>query len=114
MNSEVIVHGDIPAGVRFDSAGLVPVIVHEYSSKKVLMLAWMDQEALNRTISERRVTYYSRSRQEYWRKGDSSGNIQWARSLSLDCDHDAVLLEIDQVGVACHTGAHSCFEADHS
>jgi phosphoribosyl-AMP cyclohydrolase len=114
MNSEVIVHGDIPAGVRFNSAGLVPVIVQEHSTKKVLMLAWMDQEAIIRTISERRVTYFSRSRQEYWRKGDSSGNIQWARSLSLDCDKDAVLLEIDQVGVACHTGAHSCFEADHS
>ena len=74
------------------------------------MLAWMDAEAIRRTIEEGRVTYFSRSRGEYWRKGDTSGNVQWAKKLIVDCDGDTLLLEVEQTGPACHTGAATCFE----
>ena len=75
------------------------------------MLAWMDAEALRRTLTEGRVTYWSRSRQEYWRKGDTSGHIQLVRGARLDCDGDAVLLLVEQHGAACHTGARTCFDS---
>ena len=75
------------------------------------MVGWMDDEALHRTLTSGRVTFWSRSRQEYWRKGDTSGNVQHVRSVSLDCDGDALLVRVDQVGAACHTGARTCFEA---
>ncbi|CAI8289978.1 MAG: Phosphoribosyl-AMP cyclohydrolase [Cellulomonadaceae bacterium TMED98] len=102
--------GDIPDGVVFNDAGLVPAVVQDSTSKEVLMLAWMNREALMRTISEGRVSYYSRSRGELWRKGDTSGNVQWATSLALDCDGDTVLVTVDQTGPACHTGAATCFD----
>ncbi len=76
------------------------------------MLGWMDDEALRRTLTTGRVTFWSRSRQEYWRKGDTSGHVQWVRSVALDCDGDALLVTVEQVGAACHTGARTCFE-DH-
>jgi len=92
--------------------GLFPAITQEFSSGEVLMLGWMDDEALHRTLTTGRVTYYSRSRGDYWRKGDSSGHLQWVREVRLDCDADTVLVKVDQVGGACHTGARTCFDAD--
>jgi phosphoribosyl-AMP cyclohydrolase len=86
------------------------VIVQQWDSQEVLMLAWVDAEALRRTLSSGRATYWSRSRQEYWRKGDTSGHIQVVREARLDCDGDAILLKVDQTGPACHTGTRSCFD----
>ena len=74
------------------------------------MLGWMDDEALRRTLSSGRVTFYSRSRQEYWRKGDTSGHVQYVQSVALDCDGDALLVRVHQVGAACHTGTRTCFD----
>ena len=106
--------GNLPAGIaaalKRDSAGLVAAIVQQYDTHEVLMLGWMDDEALNRTLSTGRVTFYSRSRQEYWRKGDTSGHVQWVKSVALDCDGDALLVRVDQVGAACHTGTRTCFD----
>jgi len=99
---------------QFNADGLIPCIAQDVSTKEVLMMAWMDEEALVRTLTGGRMTYYSRSRSEYWRKGDSSGNIQVARRLRLDCDGDVLLAEVEQTGPACHTGAATCFDADHS
>lgn len=98
--------------VRFDDKGLLPAIIQEESTKQVLMLGYMDAEALRRTLTEGRVTFWSRSRQEYWRKGDTSGNVQHVRAAALDCDGDTLLVTVHQVGPACHTGAHSCFDVD--
>jgi phosphoribosyl-AMP cyclohydrolase len=109
MSDGVKVVCDIERDIRFNDQGLVPVIVQEHSSKDVLMMAWMDLEALKRTVNEGRVTYYSRSRGEYWRKGDTSGNIQHALSVHIDCDGDTVLLVVEQTGPACHTGSRTCF-----
>lgn len=95
---------------KFDSQGLIPVVAQEEKSLAVLMVAWMDEEALRRTLAEGRVTYFSRSRQEYWRKGDTSGHIQHAVSARLDCDADTVLLSVTQHGPACHRGTTSCFD----
>jgi phosphoribosyl-AMP cyclohydrolase len=96
--------------VSFDSQGLIPAIIQDESTGVVLMLGYMDAEALRRTVTEGRVTFWSRSRREYWRKGDSSGHVQFVKSVHLDCDEDAVLVSVDQSGAACHTGQHSCFE----
>jgi phosphoribosyl-AMP cyclohydrolase len=98
--------------VRFDEKGLLPAIIQEESTKQVLMLGYMDAEALRRTLTEGRVTFWSRSRQEYWRKGDTSGNVQLVRGAALDCDGDTLLVTVHQVGPACHTGAHACFDVD--
>jgi phosphoribosyl-AMP cyclohydrolase len=95
---------------RFGPDGLLPAIVQEAATQQVLMLGWMDREALRRTLTEGRVTFWSRSRQEYWRKGDTSGHVQHVRGAALDCDADTLLLTVDQVGAACHTGAHACFD----
>jgi phosphoribosyl-AMP cyclohydrolase len=96
--------------VRFDDRGLVPVVVQEATTRDVLMLAWMDAEALRRTLATGRATYWSRSRQEYWVKGETSGNRQDVRDVRVDCDGDTVLLVVDQTGPACHTGAPTCFD----
>ncbi|GAA1492523.1 phosphoribosyl-AMP cyclohydrolase [Curtobacterium herbarum] len=97
---------------RFGADGLLPAIVQEESSKDVLMLGYMDREALRRTLTEGRVTFWSRSRSEYWRKGDTSGHAQYVRAAALDCDDDTLLVTVEQVGAACHTGAHRCFDVD--
>lgn len=97
--------------VRFDDRGLVPVVVQQWDSGEVLMLAWMDAEALRRTRETGQATYWSRSRQEYWVKGETSGNVQRVREVRVDCDGDTLLLLVDQHGVACHTGARTCFTA---
>jgi phosphoribosyl-AMP cyclohydrolase len=97
--------------LKRDAAGLVAAVVQQHDTGEVLMLGWMDDEALHRSLTTGRATFWSRSRQEHWRKGDTSGNVQYVRSISLDCDGDAVLLRVDQVGPACHTGARSCFDA---
>lgn len=96
----------------FNADGLLPAIIQQWDSGEVLMLGWMDREALRRTLTEGRVTFWSRSRQEYWRKGDTSGHAQYVRSAALDCDADALLVRVEQIGVACHTGARSCFDVD--
>lgn len=98
--------------VRFDDRGLVPAIIQQHGSGEVLMLGWMDAEALRRTLAEGLVTFWSRSRQEYWRKGDTSGHAQFVHEVRLDCDGDTLLVIVDQVGAACHTGDHTCFDAD--
>jgi phosphoribosyl-AMP cyclohydrolase len=96
--------------VHFDDRGLVPVVVQQHDTGEVLMLAYMNDEAIRRTLDEGRAVYWSRSRQEYWRKGDTSGNTQRVISLHTDCDGDTLLLRVDQTGPACHTGTHSCFD----
>jgi len=102
----------IAARLKRDDAGLVAAVVQQYDSGEVLMVGWMDDEALHRTLTTGRGTYWSRSRQEYWVKGDTSGHVQHVKSVALDCDGDAVLLKVDQVGAACHTGDRTCFDAD--
>jgi phosphoribosyl-AMP cyclohydrolase len=99
----------IAARLRRDPAGLVPAVVQEVGTGQVLMLAWMDDEALHRTLTTGRATYWSRRRQEYWVKGATSGHHQYVRGVALDCDGDTLLITVDQVGPACHTGSHSCF-----
>jgi len=98
--------------VSFKDDGLLPAIIQEQSSRDVLMLGYMDAEALRRTLTEGRVTFWSRSRQEYWRKGDTSGHIQLVKAAALDCDGDTLLVTVEQHGPACHTGAHACFDVD--
>ena len=101
----------ISARLKRDDAGLVAAVVQQHDTGEVLMVGWMDDEALRRTLTEGRVTFWSRSRTEYWRKGDTSGHAQYVKSVSIDCDGDAVLVQVDQVGAACHTGTRTCFEA---
>lgn len=100
----------IADALKKDDAGLVAAVVQQYDTLEVLMLGWMDEEALRRTLTSGRVTFYSRSRAEYWRKGDTSGHRQWVRGVALDCDGDALLVTVDQEGAACHTGARTCFD----
>ena len=102
----------ISTRLRHTAEGLVPVVVQEHGSGEVLMLAWVDDEALARTIDTGRATYWSRSRREYWVKGETSGHTQQVREIRLDCDGDTLLFVVDQVGGACHTGDHTCFDAD--
>ncbi|MFF1254364.1 phosphoribosyl-AMP cyclohydrolase [Pseudarthrobacter sp. NPDC058329] len=101
---------ELAAALKRDSAGLVAAVVQQFDTNEVLMLGWMDDEALHRTLTSGRVTFYSRSRQEYWRKGDTSGHVQWVKSVAMDCDGDALLVRVDQVGAACHTGTRTCFD----
>ena len=100
---------EVAALLRRDPAGLVAAVVQQHDTGEVLMLAWMDDEALHRTLTTGRATYWSRSRQEYWVKGETSGNRQWVREVRLDCDGDALLVLVDQEGPACHTGERTCF-----
>jgi phosphoribosyl-AMP cyclohydrolase len=102
----------IAGRLKRDGSGLVAAIVQQHDTCEVLMLGWMDDEALRRTLTEGRVTFWSRSRGEYWRKGDTSGHVQHVRSVALDCDGDALLVRVDQVGAACHTGARTCFDGN--
>jgi len=98
--------------VTFKDGGLLPAIIQEESTRDVLMLGYMNEEAVRRTLTEGRVTFWSRSRQEYWRKGDTSGHIQLVKGAALDCDGDTLLVTVEQHGPACHTGAHACFDVD--
>jgi phosphoribosyl-AMP cyclohydrolase len=100
----------VAARLERDADGLVCAVVQQHDTREVLMVGWMDDEALRRTLTTGRVTFWSRSRREYWRKGDTSGHVQWVKGVSVDCDGDALLVEVDQVGAACHTGTRSCFE----
>lgn len=102
----------VVARAAFGADGLIPAIIQQHDTHEVLMLGYMDAEALRRTLTSGRVTFWSRSRQEYWRKGDTSGNVQHVRAASLDCDGDTLLVQVEQVGPACHTGAHACFDVD--
>jgi phosphoribosyl-AMP cyclohydrolase len=101
----------VAARLKRDRDGLVCAVVQQFDTREVLMVGWMDDEALRRTLTGGRVTFWSRSRGEYWRKGDTSGHAQHVRSVALDCDGDALLVVVDQVGVACHTGTRTCFDA---
>lgn len=100
---------DVLDAVRFNDEGLVPAIAQQHDTGEVLMLAWMDRAALDETWRTGRVCYWSRSRRAYWRKGESSGQVQMLREMRLDCDGDTVLLQVDQQGPACHTGRRNCF-----
>ncbi|BBZ23182.1 phosphoribosyl-AMP cyclohydrolase [Mycolicibacter hiberniae] len=102
----------IAARLKRNTEGLIAAVVQERGSGDVLMVAWMDDEALARTLATREATYFSRSRQQQWIKGATSGHTQYVHSVRLDCDGDTVLLTVDQTGGACHTGDHSCFDAD--
>jgi phosphoribosyl-AMP cyclohydrolase len=107
--SETALDPEVAALLRHDPAGLVAAVVQQHDTGEVLMLAWMDDEALRRTLTTGRATYWSRSRGEYWLKGETSGNRQWVRGVRVDCDGDALLVLVDQEGAACHTGERSCF-----
>lgn len=98
--------------VKFNADGLVPAIAQQFDTGEVLMLAWMNADSLAETIDSKRACYWSRSRQSFWRKGDSSGHIQMVKDIKLDCDGDTILLLVDQTGAACHTGERSCFFRD--
>ena len=102
---------DIADRLKRDEHGLVAAIIQQHDTKEVLMLGWMNDEALRRTLETRRVTFYSRSRQKLWLKGETSGNAQHVHSVALDCDGDALLIGVDQTGGACHTGDRTCFDA---
>ena len=98
-----------PETIAFNADGLVPAIIQDSSNHEVLMLGYMNAEAVRRTLEEGRVTFWSRSRQEYWRKGDTSGHAQFVRSVHHDCDADTLLIGVEQIGAACHTGSRTFF-----
>jgi len=102
----------VASRLKRDSDGLVPAVVQDAESRDVLMVGWMDDEALHRTLTTGRGTFWSRSRQDYWVKGETSGNTQAVREVRLDCDGDTLLVIVDQTGPACHTGDRTCFDAD--
>ena len=95
--------------IAWNEQGLVPTIAQDIETKKILMLAWMNREALQLTVQQQRAVYWSRSRNKLWFKGEESGQIQYVKDIRLDCDNDVILLLVEQIGVACHTGRHSCF-----
>lgn len=98
-----------PATLTYNEAGLIPAIAQDHATGEVLMLAWMNAEAVARTLATRRVTYWSRSRRSFWIKGETSGHVQELVEMRVDCDGDAILVRVRQTGPACHTGAQSCF-----
>ncbi|HZJ04199.1 MAG TPA: phosphoribosyl-AMP cyclohydrolase [Nocardioidaceae bacterium] len=100
----------IASRLKRDKHGLVAAVVQQHDTGEVLMLGWMDDEALHRTLTSRRTTFWSRSRQEHWVKGETSGHRQWVKEVRLDCDGDTVLVKVDQEGPACHTGDRTCFD----
>ena len=95
--------------LTFNNEGLIPAIAQQFDSGEVLMLAWMSPESIEATLKEERVVYWSRSRRKLWRKGETSGHVQTLMEFRWDCDHDTILLQVDQTGVACHTGRRNCF-----
>lgn len=110
MNAQIL-DPLVAARLKRDAAGLVCAVIQDWQSGQVLMVGYMNDEALRRTLSTGRVTFWSRSRSQYWRKGDTSGHAQYVKQVQIDCDGDALLIQVDQVGAACHTGKRSCFEA---
>src|SRR5215212_3173208 len=102
---------DAVGGLKFDAAGLLPAVVQDDGDGAVLMVAWMDAEAVRRTLTTGRTWFWSRSRRQYWQKGQTSGHVQHVRSVTADCDGDTLLVRVEQVGPACHTGTRSCFSA---
>lgn len=100
---------EVMAQLAFNDQGLIPAITQDASSKSILMFAWMNRDALTQTILTKRMTYWSRSRQQLWIKGETSGHTQKVNAVSFDCDGDAVLFQVEQKGAACHTGRKSCF-----
>jgi len=100
---------DLISHVKFDAAGLVPAVAQDARTGAVLMMAWMNEEALRLTIETRQATYWSRSRSALWRKGETSGHVQGLEELWIDCDGDTILMKVSQSGPACHTGASTCF-----
>lgn len=102
----------IIAKAGFDERGLIPAVVQQAGTGELLMVAWLSPESMRATLATREVTYWSRSRQELWRKGATSGHTQRLMSFALDCDADVVRLEVDQIGPACHTGTRTCFDGD--
>lgn len=107
----MILDPGIAARLKRDPNGLFAAVAQQRGTGEVLMVAWMDDEALARTLETREATYYSRSRRRHWVKGETSGHTQYVHSVWLDCDGDTVLLEVDQTGPACHTGERTCFDA---
>ncbi|WP_299688549.1 phosphoribosyl-AMP cyclohydrolase [uncultured Tateyamaria sp.] len=101
-----------PTRLRFDAGGLIPAIAQDATSGEVLMMAWMNAEAVARTLATKRVTYWSRSRAAFWIKGETSGHVQELVSMAVDCDRDCLLVQVNQTGPACHTGRRSCFYTD--
>lgn len=99
----------VPQGLKFDANGLIPAVVQDALNGEVLMVGYMNQEAVERTLSSERVTFWSRSRQKFWVKGETSGHIQRVKELYTDCDQDCLLVKVEQVGAACHEGYRSCF-----
>ncbi len=95
--------------LKFDKKGLIPVIIQDYKTGEVLMMAYMNRASLKRTLASGKTCFWSRSRKKYWTKGETSGNFQFVKSIYYDCDKDALLIKVRQVGVACHTGKRSCF-----
>lgn len=95
--------------LKFNQDGLIPAIAQDVKNNEILMMAWMSKESINKTIESGYATYFSRSRQELWKKGDTSGHLQKIVSITADCDYDAILLKVEQTGPACHTGEYSCF-----
>ena len=115
MSNETLTDATVGAVIdraKFGADGLIPAIIQQWDTSEVLMLGYMNAEAMRRTLTEGRVTFWSRSRQEFWRKGDTSGNVQLVRGAALDCDSDALLVTVEQHGPACHTGARACFDVD--
>lgn len=103
----------LPSSVAFNSDGLVPAIIQDSTSRRVLMLGYMNLDSLTLTVETGRVVFWSRSRQELWRKGDTSGHFQLVRSIEVDCDSDALLINVEQIGSACHNGTNSCFDTSN-
>lgn len=95
--------------LKFDANGLIPAVVQDAENHQILMVGYMNQEAVNRTLTSGRVTFWSRSRQKYWVKGETSGNVQHVKEVYVDCDQDCLLVKVEQVGAACHEGYRSCF-----
>lgn len=108
-NGDNIDSEELIRNVKFDDRGLVPAIAQQYDSGEILMMAWMSVESIRETLRQGRAVYYSRSRKTLWRKGDTSGQVQYVHDVLLDCDGDTLVLKVDQIGVACHTGRRSCF-----
>jgi phosphoribosyl-AMP cyclohydrolase len=99
-------------GLKYDAQGLIPAIIQDHANGQVLMMAWMNAESLQATLDTGRCTYWSRSRQKFWIKGESSGHVQYVKRVSVDCDQDCLLIQVEQVGAACHDHYRSCFYRD--